>query len=188
MSDRYKIRDKDQSYYITMTTVGWIDVFTRPNQKKMITNSLQHCVQNKGLLIFAYCLMSNHLHMICRAEGAQSLSGILRDFKSYTSKQITKLIEEEPESRREWILSYFTNACENFREDQKYKVWQTGNQAKEIFSSKFMYEKLEYIHNNPVKELIVAEPEEYLFSSARDYAGMKGYVDVFTLDPKPMMY
>ena len=66
MSDKYRIRDNDKPYYITTTTVGWIDVFTRLNHKKVIIDSLNYCVKNKGLIIYAWCLMSNHLHMICQ--------------------------------------------------------------------------------------------------------------------------
>ena len=87
MSEKYKIRDNDKVYFITMTVVGWIGVFTRPKQKRLIVNSLQYSVRNKGLVIFAWCLMSNHLHMICRAEGQRILSDILRDFKTFTLKK-----------------------------------------------------------------------------------------------------
>ena len=51
----------------------------------------------------------------------------------------------------------------------------------------FLYEKLEYIHNNPVEDLIVEKPEDYLFSSARNYAGLDCYLDVFLLDHKPLI-
>ncbi|MFN8258779.1 MAG: transposase [Bacteroidales bacterium] len=101
MSDKYKIRDNDKAYFITSTVVGWIDVFTRPNHKILIVDSLKYCIKNKGLTIYAWCLMSSHLHMICRAEKGNNLSDILRDFKGYTSKKIIEQIYEEPESRRE---------------------------------------------------------------------------------------
>ena len=187
MSDKYKIRDKDKAYFITSTTVGWIDVFTRPNHKKLIVDSLQYCIHNKGLVVFAYCLMSSHLHMICRADGEASLSDILRDFKTYTSKRIIEQIIEEPESRREWMLDYFSKACAHLKKKQKYKVWQDGNQAKEIHRTSFLYEKLEYIHNNPVQDLIVEKPEDYLYSSARNYADLDSFLDVFVLDHKPLI-
>lgn len=187
MSDKYKIKDKEKAYFITITTVGWIDVFTRPNHKKLIIDSLQYCISHKGLVVFAYCLMPSHLHMICRADGEITLSDILRDFKTFTSKNIINQILEEPESRREWMLDYFSKACSHLKRKQKYKVWQDGNQAKEIFSTSFLYEKLEYIHNNPVQDLIVENPEDYLFSSARNYAELDSYLDVFVLGHKPLV-
>ena len=187
MSDKYKIRDKDKAYFITSTVVGWIDVFTRPNHKMLVVQSLRHCIKNKGLSIYAWCLMSSHLHMICRAENGFNLSNILRDFKTNTSKKIIEQIEEEPESRREWMLDYFLKACEHLKTGQKYKVWQDGNHAEEIFTNKFLYEKLEFIHNNPVKDLIVENAWDYLFSSARHYADKDGLLEVKVLGPKPMI-
>ncbi len=83
-----------------MTIVGWIDVFTRKNQKFAIVNSLDYCCKEKGLIIFAYVIMPSHIHMICRADGQLSLSDILSDFKKFTSKKIISLILDEPESRR----------------------------------------------------------------------------------------
>ncbi len=187
MSDKYKIQDNDKAYFITMTVVGWIDVFTRKEQKLQLINSLKYCQENKGLIVFAYCLMSNHLHMICKADDGFKLSDILRDFKTFTSKKIIQMIQEETESRREWLLEYFSDACKHLKRNQKYKVWQDGNQAKELFSNKFLYQKLDYIHQNPVKDLIVEKPEDYLFSSARNYAGLDSYLDVFLLDHKPLI-
>lgn len=186
MSDKYKISDKDKAYFITLTTVGWIDVFTRVNHKMLVVNSLKFCIENKGLELFSYCLMPSHLHCICRAIGEANLSDILRDFKTFTSKKLIEQIKEEPESRREWMLDYFKKACVHLRKEQEYKVWQDGNQAKEIFSTSFLYEKLDYIHKNPVNDLIVEKPEDYIFSSARNYAGLDSYLEVKVLDHKPM--
>lgn len=145
--------------------------------------------------------MPSHLHMICKADEGFNLSDILRDFKTYTSKKIIEIIHEEPESRRECLpagkagmLDYFSTACKHLKRNQKFKVWQDGNQAKEIFSFSFLYEKLEYlpvrqagIHNNPVEDLIVEKPEDYLFSSARNYAGLDSYLDILLLDHKPLI-
>jgi len=116
------------------------------------------------------------------------LSDILRDFKTFTSKNIIKQIVDEPESRREWMLEYFSNACKQLTRNQKYKVWQDGNQAKEIFSTKFLYEKLNYIHQNPVENFIVEKPEDYLFSSARNYAGLDSNLNIVILACKLIIY
>jgi REP element-mobilizing transposase RayT len=188
MSDEYKIRVNDKAYFITITTVGWIDVFTRKNQKLLIVNSLKYCQQSKGLIIFGYCIMSNHLHMICKADDGYSLSNILRDFKTFTSKNIIKKISDEHESRREWMLEYFSKACAHLKKEQKYKVWQDGNQAKEIFSNEFLFEKLNYIHQNPVEDLIVEHSEDYLFSSARNYASLDNNLEVVLVDNKLITY
>ena len=183
MSEKYKIREKEKAYFTTSTIVGWIDVFTRPNHKMAIVNSLKHCIENKGLMIFAWCLMPGHR----RAEGKADLSDILRDFKTFTSKKIISQVKEEPESRREWMLEFFARECSHLKRNQAYKVWQDDNQPKEIYSTSFLYEKLEYIHNNPVQDMIVENAWDYLFSSARNYAGMEGLLDVHVLDHKPLV-
>ncbi|UJH89888.1 transposase [Antarcticibacterium sp. 1MA-6-2] len=181
MSTKYKATVPDVAYFITMTTVDWIDIFTRPEQKEVIIKSLRYCQQHKGLEIFAYCLMSNHLHMICKADEG-ILSDILRDFKKFTSKEIIKTIKESPESRRKWMLTLFERACEHLKRDQQYKVWQNGYHAESLTSGKFLNQKLNYIHHNPVKDRIVENPEDYLFSSARNYAGMEGELEVNLLE------
>jgi REP element-mobilizing transposase RayT len=178
MSDKYKIWDHGKAYFLTLTVVGWIDVFTRKNHKMAIINSLKYCQKEKGLVMFGYCLMSSHLHLIARAESNYTLSDILRDFKKYTSKAILKQILNEPESRRDWMLEYFRIAGENLRGIKNYKFWQDGNHAEEISSNKFFDEKLDYIHKNPVEELIVENPEDYFFSSARNYAGLDNYLEI----------
>ena len=101
--DRYIIADQQQVYFLTCTIVHWVDVFTRKEYKIIITDSLNYCIQNKGLEVFAYVLMSNHLHLIVKAKEGFVLSNILRDFKNHTSKQIASTITEIGESRREWL-------------------------------------------------------------------------------------
>jgi REP element-mobilizing transposase RayT len=178
MSDKYKIWDNEMAYFLTLTVVGWVDIFTRKNQKLTIIDSLKYCQKEKGLVIFGYCLMSSHLHLIARAENDFKLSDILRDFKKYTSKSIIRQIINEPESRRDWLLEYFEKAGETLAGISKYKVWQDGNHAEMISSNKFFDEKLTYIHFNPVKELIVENPEDYYFSSARNYAGLNNDLEI----------
>lgn len=165
-------------YFLTMTIVEWVDIFTRPVNKHLIVDSLNYCIANKGLKVYCWCLMSNHLHLIAEAENEESLSDILRDFKKFTSKAIIDAIKIVPESRRDWMLNIFWHAGKNNKKIKNYKVWQDGNDAKEIHMTEFLEEKMEYIHNNPVIAEIVFNPEEYLYSSAKDYAGEKGLVDI----------
>ena len=170
--------DQGKAYFLTLTVVGWIDVFTRKNHKMTIINSLQYCQKEKGLVLYGYCLMPSHLHLIARAESNNTLSDILRDFKKFTSKAIIKQILNEPESRRDWMMEYFRKAGENLKGITNYKFWQDGNHAEEISSNSFFDEKLDYIHNNAVEELFVENPEDYFFSSARNYAGLNNYLEI----------
>lgn len=182
MSTKYKATTTEDCYFITITTVGWIDVFTRLNQKQNIISALQYCQSHKGLEIYAYCIMTSHIHMLCKATDGFILSDVIRDFKKYTSKKIIQTIINEPESRREWILDYFKKSCEHLKKEQQYKVWQNGYHAEHIFSNKFIQQKIDYIHFNPVKDKIVSLPEDYYYSSARNYATLENEIEVVLLD------
>ncbi len=87
MSTKYKAITSEEAYFITITTVGWIDVFTRLNQKNVLIDALQYCQKNKGLEIYGYCIMSSHIHLLCKGTDGFILSDIIRDFKKFTSKK-----------------------------------------------------------------------------------------------------
>lgn len=182
MSTKYKATMPDVDYFITITTVGWIDLFTRVQQKYVLIDSLKYCQEQKGLEIYAYCIMSSHIHMLCKATEGFELSDIIKDFKKFTSKKNIKTIQEYQESRREWMLVYFKKACEHLKRDQQYKVWQDGYHAEIASSNWFIKQKINYIHNNLVIDKIVTNPEDYLFSSARNYADVDNELSVITLD------
>ena len=122
MSSKYKATELDVAYFITITTVGWIDVFTRLTQKYILVNALKYFQEHKGLEIYGYCIMTSHIHLLCKAPENELLSNIIRDFKTFTSKKIIEAIREYPESRREWMLDYFRNACAHLKRNQNYKV------------------------------------------------------------------
>lgn len=169
----------EELYFVTSTVVDWIDIFTRPKYKHIILESLAYCQQKKGLKIYAWVLMSNHLHMIVSSATEASVSDILRDFKKFTSKRILTELEIDPqESRREWMLDRFHFAGANDKKISKYRFWQEGCHQELIYLYDFYMQKLNYIHNNPVRQEIVARPEEYLYSSAVNYAGEKGMLEV----------
>ena len=171
-------------YFLAMTVVDWVDIFTREDYRFVIVDSLKYCQKEKGFEIYAWCLMSNHLHLIASAKenGKYSLSDILRDFKKFTSKAVVQKIVEIPESRRKWLLDRFEFAGRYNKKIEYYKFWQDGNEAKEIFSSDFLQQKLAYIHDNPVRAGWVLEQQYYKYSSAIDYSGGKGLIDVIFAD------
>jgi REP element-mobilizing transposase RayT len=184
MSDKYKMHEDRKAYFVTLTVVDWVDVFTRKVYKLFIVESLKYCQQTKGLEIYGWCLMSNHLHLIVKAVGRQSLSEVMRDFKKFTSRSIVALISDSPESRREWMLNRFKYRAKYLKRISNFKFWRDGNHAEIIYSPDFFYEKLEYIHNNPVKEMVVRNPDDYLFSSARNYAGKDSLLPVILETPQ----
>jgi putative transposase len=179
VSEKYKIRDQDKIYFVTFSVVQWIDVFTRPDYKNILIENLKYCQENKGLEIYGWCLMSNHIHLIVGRNGKEEIQDIIRDFKKYTSVKITKAIEENPkESRREWLLWMFRKLAEKSNKHQKYCFWQNEYHPIELSDPMIMQQKLDYIHNNPLEEQIVNNPEDYRYSSAIDYAGGKGLIDI----------
>ena len=115
MSEKYKFRDPEGMCFVTMTTVGWVDLFTRKELKQVMIDSLRHCQKEKGLVIHAWCLMPSHLHMIVSTR-KDPLPDIMRDFKKFTSKELVKTIKGINESRKDWMLDLsplarVCNAC-----------------------------------------------------------------------------
>lgn len=166
-------------YFTTSTVIDWVDIFTRVSYRHIVVDSLAHCQKAKGLKIYAWVLMSNHLHMVVSTEAKQAIGDILRDFKKFTNKKILKTLkEDEHESRRMWMLDRFHFAGANDKRITNYRFWQEGNHVEDIYTSEFLWQKISYIHQNPVKAEIVARPEDYLYSSGRDYAGEKGLLEV----------
>jgi putative transposase len=170
MSDGgYRIRNKKEVHFLTLTIVEWVDVFTRKEYRDILLKSLQFCQESKGLSIHGWCVMSNHAHLLASSK-IFDLSGTLRDFKKFTSKKIIEaIINNEHESRKDWMLEIFKRAGKENSRNSDYQFWRQDNQPKECYSPAFTVQKLNYIHNNPVEAGIVDKPEEYLYSSARDY-------------------
>ena len=160
---------KNASYYLTLTVVNWVDVFTRKNHKKAVVDSLRYCIKNKGLNVYAWCLMSNHLHLVVNCDEPFQLSDVIRDFKRHIVKQVLFQIMNEPESRREWLLREFKDAGLNSARNKEYKFWKVGNHAIELYSQAFVWEKINYIHNNPVEEMFVRNQADWIYSSASNY-------------------
>jgi REP element-mobilizing transposase RayT len=173
----------DYAYFLTMTVVDWVDLFTRLNHKMAIVDSLRYCCEKKGLYVFGWCLMPSHLHLIANTDGKEKLSDVIRDFKKFTSKILIHQIKNEAESRREWLLNRFEFAAKNHTKTSGYKIWQDGNHAIEVTSEKVVWQKLRYIHKNPVVDRVVEKEEEYLFSSARDYHDRDSLLKVCCLTP-----
>lgn len=183
MSPR-RILDQHELYFITITTVGWIDVFTRKNHKNIVLESLRYCQREKGLLLFAYVIMSNHIHLIVRAGKNIGLSPIVRDFKKYTANTILKALKEAKyESRRAWMKYLFEEYGKTRLNRKKYQFWQDGCYPIALYSPNVIEQKLNYIHLNPVRAGIVDVPEHYIYSSASNYYCGKGLIEVEIIEP-----
>jgi REP element-mobilizing transposase RayT len=170
MSNKYKVRNPEGIYFITLTVVDWVDLFTRPVYKHIIIDSLEYCIENKGLVIYAYVIMSNHLHLLVSSDKENPLENTMRDFKKFTSKRFIEAIKENAESRREWLLKKFGFAAKRTVRGKDYKVWKDGFHPIEMYNREVLEQKLNYIHENPVTSEVVVNEEDYKFSSAITYA------------------
>ena len=109
-------------HFVTCTAVFWIDLFIRDEYRSILTDSLKYCQKNKGLVIYAWCLMPSHLHLVASVnEGEFTLSDVMRDFKKFTSKRIIQSITEITESRRDWLLRHFAYAGKYNPKIKNYK-------------------------------------------------------------------
>ena len=178
MSRNYKFHNSEGIYFVTFTVVRWIDVFTRREYKDILVESLKYCIENKGLQLYAWVIMSNHVHLIISSKG-KPIGSILRDVKRHTSKALTKAISENTqESLRDWLLWFFEREGKQNPNNENFQFWQQDeNHPIELWSNEVIDQKMDYIHYNPVIAGWVDEPEHYLYSSARDYAGGKGLID-----------
>jgi len=178
MSRNYKFHNPEGVYFISFSVVNWIDVFTRNEYKNIIIESLHYCQKEKGMEIFAWCIMTNNVHLIFRIISEHNPQQVIGDLKRFTGKAIVKAIQENPqESQKEFFLKQFSNAAKKSSNVRDYKFWQHENHPIELWSPKVTNEKINYIHYNPVKAGFVFSPEEYVYSSAKDYSGEKGLIN-----------
>ena len=182
MSTKYKFNNPEGLYFLSTAVVDWVDVFSRKEYKDLVIESLKYCTENKGLVVYGYVIMSNHIHLIIgRRRNADSFSAIIRDFKKYTAMNIIKAIRENPaESRKEWLLEMFERAGEANGNNVRFQFWQQDNHSIEL-EGNWIDQKLEYVHNNPVEAGLVREPEDYRYSSASNYAGIGGEMKVISV-------
>lgn len=165
MSEKYKPH-VGGLYFVTFSVVGWIDVFIRREYQDFLVENIRFCQKNKGLELFCYCILPSHVHWIARRSQGR-LSDLLRDFKSFTAKELVKLIRNNPvESRKEWMLQQFWHHGSVSPQKQEYQIWKHDNHPFWLESAWMIDQKENYIHNNPVEAGFVNEPHEWRLSSA----------------------
>jgi putative transposase len=156
----------DAVFFVTLTVASWIDVFTRKDYCEEIIKNIQYCQQHRGLELYAYVIMTNHMHWIAgQKEG--KLNYLLRDFKSYTAKQLLNKIFNNPEeSRKDWMKIVFQYNARFKRQNAEHMFWQRNNHPIDCFSRGVLLQKMNYIHNNPVRAGFVSETWHWWYSSA----------------------
>ena len=184
MSRKYRIRDQEKLYFVTFTVVEWIDLFTRQEYRDIFLESLKYCQSNKGLEVAAYCIMSSHVHLILGRNGDQKLEDIIRDLKKFTSVKFVEAMQSlSVESRKNWLLYHFRLAGKINANNSNFQIWQQHSHPIELNTQDKITRCLNYIHQNPVVSGLVLSPEEYLYSSAKNYAGHPELlIDVILID------
>jgi putative transposase len=174
----YQIHNQEAIYFLTFRVVNWADIFSRQKYRDIIIESLLFYQKNRGLLIFAYVIMTNHVHVIWKASD-NNLSDLIRDFKKYTAKLIINDLKGNyRESRREWLLALFRNQGTYNSRNREFQFWRQYNHAIELNNNLWIDQKINYIHNNPVKAGIVEKPEEFIYSSAKYFVFGDGMIRI----------
>jgi REP element-mobilizing transposase RayT len=169
---RYRIFETEYPYFMTCTVVGWLPVFTRPEAVQILFDSWRWLQQNRAFKLYGYVVLENHVHLIASAP---ELADAMKSFKMYTARLIIELLKQHGAEVLLQQLGYFKL---RHKIESDHQFWQEGNKPKQTGSSEMMLQKLEYIHNNPVKRGYVDQATHWRYSSARDYAGRKGLVEV----------
>ena len=178
MSRKYKFHDNDKLYFISYATVNWIDVFIREEYNQIIIDSWKHCHGKRELEIYGWCIMTSHVHMIIGSR-KDKLEDIVRDMKKHTSSELKTVIKNNAqESRKEWIIWMMERGGKKNGNNKDWQFWQQHNKPLEIKSQEMFDEKFAYMHQNPVQAGFVTKEEDWKYSSARDFCGMKGLVEL----------
>ncbi len=151
MSRKYRVGDNRHAHFKTFTVVNWIDFFIRNEYRDIFVKSIKYCQDHKGLEVYSYCIMPSHVHMIVGTDGQNKLEAVIRDLKRYTSICFHDVLTDEKtnyESRKDWML----------------------------WSDEIFYQKMDYIHLNPVVSGFVSQPEDWLYSSASNHAGLSCFI------------
>ncbi|MFW6127411.1 MAG: REP-associated tyrosine transposase [Thermodesulfobacteriota bacterium] len=176
MRSCYKIFDHGPPHFLTHTVVAWVPVFTRRPYFDLILQTLSFCRQNKGLKLFAWVVLDNHMHLLVSGD---QVPKIMKEFKSFTAREVIRLAQED---RKDWLLTQFKVNKLRHKNQSAYQVWQEGHHPQLIATEQMLRQKIEYIHQNPVTAGLVDNLEDWPYSSARNYLGLKGLLEIDALE------
>jgi REP element-mobilizing transposase RayT len=171
--DRYRIHDRQAPHFLTCTLLQWLPLFSQPANVSILLDALTYLREHEGLVLYGYVIMENHCHLLAAAP---DLAKAVASFKSFTAGQIVKRLRE----RGSPVLDLLAFHKLRHKQDREHQVWQEGSHPEEIQGEAMMRQKLEYIHNNPVARGYVEDPLHWRCSSARNYAGQEGLIEVVT--------
>ncbi len=161
---RVPLEDQYGCYFVTMTVIEWINIFTKKEYFDLLAQSFQFCIDHKGLLLYEYVFMTNHLHCIMSAEEkSEGVSRIIQDLKRHTTAKMKIMLHRD---NRQYIMTLLEHSyAKKYGTD--FQIWQRENYPEMISSEQFRNVKIQYIWQNPVTAGYVLHPEDWLYSSAR---------------------
>ena len=171
---RYRIFETEYPYYCTCTIVAWMPVFIHPWAVDIVYKSWRYLKQHAQLKLFGYVIMENHLHCIVQAP---NLSETLRRFKTFTARQILDGFQQRGHDTMLQELKFYKAA---HKVDQEFGFWQDASHPKQISHDEMMLQKLDYMHNNPLRRGYVSDPLHWRYSSASNYYGQSSLIEVIT--------
>jgi len=169
---RNKVYEPTHPHFITCTVLHWLPIFTNQESVQILIDSLSHLQKNDNLTIFSYVILENHLHLIAQSDDIRKS---MQKFKAFTAYELLKLLQKQNATT---LLKQFAFHKKAHKIKSTYQIWEEGFHPKLIISEKMMLEKINYIHQNPVKRGYIEEAEHWRYSSARDYQGIKGLLEV----------
>ncbi len=169
---RYKVYEPTAPHFITCTILHWIPIFTRTATTDIIFASFKHLQKSDKLKIYAYVILENHLHLVAESD---DIAKSMAKFKSFTAREIINYLKKENVKTILEQLAFYKKAHKTTSE---FQLWQEGIQPKQILSEKMMRERINYTHNNPVKRGYVDDGAHWRYSSARDYDGVDGLLEI----------
>jgi putative transposase len=169
---RYKTFGDYPTYFATCSTLNWLPLFNKPELAHILLDAMRFAHENGRLVLHAYVLMEDHFHLV---GSALEFPDEMRNFKSYTARRIVDSLQERGFGN---ILKQLRFLTKRHKQNQTYQVWQEGFHPEAIQNEAMLRQKIEYIHNNPVRRGFVDEASHWRYSSARQYEGSEGLVPV----------
>jgi putative transposase len=153
--------ETNELQYFTATILEWKQLLKPNKYKDIIVDSLTYLVEDKRIEVFGFVIMSNHIHLIWRMLGENTKTKVQQSFLKFTAQQIKFDLQKHHPA----VLAQFKVDAK----DSEYQIWERNPYSFELFKEKTFWQKLNYIHQNPVTAGLCKFPEEYYYSFAKFY-------------------
>ena len=169
---RNKVYEPTHPHFLTCTILHWLPIFTNQDSVQIAIDSLAYLQKSDNLTIFSYVILENYLHLVAKSD---DIAKSMQKFKAYTAYELLELLKRKNATI---LLKQFAFHKKAHKTKSTYQIWEEGFHPKLIQSEAMMFEKINYIHQNPVKRGYIEEAEYWRYSSAKDYKGIEGLLKV----------